>query len=114
MTEVSKNLGEIYARKRAAVYALCLYYAALVHAEFVKRQLNRDAGFWTNQTRSAALLVFADAFSDRDEIGFFLAHTVEYGVYLELANDRQNEALRPLIEEFFPKFRADLEAIYAD
>lgn len=127
-TEISRNLGAIYARKRAAVLALCLEYAALILKEFRVQQLvgpgggswidrynGRGAGrYWNNQTESAARLVFSDAFIDDDDLGFFIAHMVEYGVYLEIANDRRHEALRPLIEKFYPLFLRDVRAIYDD
>jgi hypothetical protein len=128
MTEVSKNLGAIFARKRAAVVALCLAYAGMILAEFRVQQMvgpgggswidrynGRGAGrYWNNQTETAAKTVFADAFIDGEDIGFFIAHMMDYGVYLELANDRRHEALRPLIEQFYPRFKRDLQAIYAD
>jgi hypothetical protein len=127
-SEVSKNLDAIFARKRAAVLALCLYYAGLILAEFRAQQMVGPGGgswidryngrgvgrYWNNQTETAAREVFADAFIDGDDLGFFIAHMVDYGVYLELANDRRHEALRPLIEKFYPLFRRDLQAIYAD
>lgn len=127
-TEVSRNIGAIYARKRAAVLAICLAYAGQILKEFRIQQMTGPGGgswidryngrgkgrYWNNQTENAARQVFADAFIDGDDLGFFIAHMVDYGVYLELANDRRHEALRPLIEKFYPLFRRDLEAIYAD
>jgi hypothetical protein len=128
MTEVSRNLDAIFARKRAAVLALCIAYAGQVLAEFRAQQMVGSGGgswidryngrgtgrYWNNQTEAAARTVFADAFIDGDDLGFFIAHLVEYGVYLELANDRRHEALRPLIEAWYPRFMRDLAAIYAD
>jgi len=127
-TEVSRNLDIIFARKKADALALCLEYAALILEEFRRQQMVGPGGgswidrfngqgvgrYWNNQTEIAAKSVFSDAFMDEEEVGFFIAHLVEYGVYLELANDRRHEALRPLIEEFYPKFRESLEAVYAD
>jgi len=126
--EVSRNLGIIFAKKRAAAFALCLYYSGLILAEFREQQVVGPGGgswidryngqgvgrYWNNQTETAAKTVFADAYSDGDEIGFFIAHLVEYGVYLELANNRQHEALKPLIEKYYPLFVKDLQAIYSD
>jgi hypothetical protein len=115
--EISKNLDDIFARKRAAVVALSLEYSGRILEEFRIRQ-RMDSGmsgeYWDNQTAAAARSVFSDAIIEDDEIGFFIAHLMEYGVYLEMANDRQNEALRPLIEEFYPQFRADLAEIYGE
>ena len=113
----SDQLAAIYQRRRAAVYALCLGFAGYALAAFRERQpmgSGNGGKYWENQTGVAAAEVFSDAFSESDEIGWFLAHGVEYGVYLEIANDRQNEALRPIVEEFFPKFMAQVRAIYAD
>lgn len=105
-----QKLGEIFERRRVAAIALCLNYAGLILAEFRKRQVNNE--FWENRTNVAMDTVFSDGFVEENEIGFFIAHQVEYGVYLELANDRAHEALRPLIEEFYPKFKRDLALIY--
>ena len=117
MTDPAKKIREIYLIRRKAVLALCLAYAGKVLAEFHSRQpsaLGASGRYWTNQTGVAADSVFSDAFIEGDSIGFFLSHAVEYGVYLELANSRRNEALRPLIEEFFPAFERDLRSLYAD
>jgi hypothetical protein len=116
MTEVSKNVGKIFERRKAAAIALCLNYAGLILAEFRKFQADQGgmAHYWDNQTETAARTVFSDAIIEDDEIGFFIAHFVEYGVYLELANDRKNEALRLLIQSFYPKFKADLALIYGE
>ena len=111
---VGQNIVNIFERRKAAAIALCVYYAGLILAEFRKRQGDAvgTGEFWDNRTTNAARLVFSDAIIEDDEIGFFIAHMIEYGVYLEIANDRQNEALRPLIEEFYPLFKKDLAEIY--
>jgi hypothetical protein len=71
--------------------------------------------YWINQTNIAKDTVFSQAFKEEggQVLGFFLAHAIQYGVYLELANDRQNEALRPIINEYMPQFKARLEKLYA-
>ena len=63
-----------------------------------------EGEFWNNKTSEAANAVFGETYRTKTEIGFFLAHGMDYGIYLELANNRQNEVLRPLIEEFGAKF----------
>ena len=127
VTDASRNLDAIFARKRAAALALCMAYAAQMLAEFRVQQMTGSGGgsfidryngrgtgrYWNNQTETAAREVFADAFIDGEDLGFFIAHMVDYGVYLELANNRRHEALRPLVEKFCPMFKRDLEAIYA-
>ena len=112
----SDQLKEIYQKKRAALYSLCLAFAGAALSEFRSRQPGGSGvtgEFWTNQTSVAADSVFSDAFVDKDDVGWFLAHGVEYGVYLELANDRQHEALRPIVEAMFPKFMDAVRSVYA-
>ena len=111
---VKRNIRNAFARKSNAVYALCTYYAALVIRDFRQRQEAEE--FWTNRTSLAKDTMFSGAFSELggEVLGFFMSHTMRYGVYLELANNRQNEAIRPIINEYFPKFKKDLARIYAD
>jgi hypothetical protein len=122
------DLDGVFERKKAALYALCLEYAGSVLAEFRARQpvstfdssflakySSANVGyFWTNRTGTAAAEVFSDAFLGDDAMGWFLAHGVDYGVYLELANDRRHAALQPLVAEFYPKFLSQAQALYAD
>lgn len=110
--EIRKNINSIYDRRRAAVYALCLRYAHLVLRQF--RDLQRYNAFWQNQTGQARDTVFSKAYIEENVIGFFLAHAVKYGVYLELANDRVHEAIRPIIRQFAGSFYKDLKRIYSD
>jgi hypothetical protein len=126
--EVGQNITAIFARRRAAVYALCLAFAGQILAEFRAQQMTGPGGgswidryngrgkgrYWNNQTETAAKTVFSDAYIDGEDIGFFISHLMEYGVYLELANDRRHEALRPLIEKYFPLFKRELAQIYTD
>ena len=108
---IRQNVKAIYDRRRAAAIALCLYYAGLSLQAF--QQFQASNKFWNNQTKIAYDTVFSDAINAEAFIGFFLAHLQEYGVYLELANDRKNEALKPMVMRFYSRFIRDLEAIYA-
>lgn len=111
--KVNNNIEAAFQRKRAAVYALCLHYSALALKYFrAEQERNR---FWTNRTGLAKDTVFSGAFKEgQDIIGWFMAHTLQYGVHLELANDRKYEALNPVIKVFYPLFRDNLEKLYAD
>jgi len=101
--KVKRNILSQYDRKRIKLYALSLDYAGRVINDF--RQLQENAEFfWNNQTDEAMKTMFTRAFQDDNEVGFFMAHTKIYGIYLELANDRQNEAIRPIILKWAPKF----------
>lgn len=41
----------------------------------------------------------------------YIAHSMEYGVYLELANDSKNEILRPTAEKFAPQIHENAKKI---
>lgn len=99
----SANLNAIFDRKIASLHA----YAKVLAEEALQEMQTEQAGneYWNNETRQALQRLFSDSFLKEDSVGFFLAHGVEYGVFLELANDRQNEILRPKAEKFALKFK---------
>lgn len=110
VNKVQKNISNAYEKKRAALFALSLFYAGKIINDF--RQIQEGAElYWNNQTGLAAATMFSEAFQDDNIIGFFLSHFQRYGIYLELANDRQNEAIRPLIQKWAPLFFKDARAI---
>lgn len=115
--KVKRNISNVFLRRRAIVYAISLDFAARALQEFQKRQPSGtgvEGDFWTNQSNQARDRVFADAFIEGEVIGWFLAHAVEYGVYLELANDRQNEALRPIVLRFSTRFYRAVTDVFRD
>ncbi len=114
IADLKRNIDIIYNQKKAAaVYALCVYYASLALQLFRRQQASQR--YWNNQTHLAMDTVFARGFREgNDAMGWFMAHTQQYGVYLELANDRKHEAIRPIIERYYARFRSDLEKIYGD
>lgn len=109
---VIRGISKIYDRKKVALYALSVRTAADALRTF--RRLQSQNTFWTNQTGEAARLVFADGFVDDDVVGWFMAHGIEYGVYLELANDGQHAALRPIVDSFSREYFKNAQALYRD
>jgi hypothetical protein len=105
------RLNEIFDRKKAALYAESQRLADEALKELQDSQ--RDNAYWNNETKQALQRLFSDAFMDDDAVGFFLAHGVEYGIYLELANDRKHEALRPMAEKYALKLKLFAEGLYA-
>lgn len=115
MNETPK-LAPIFNMKAAELYAYLISSAGNIIADFRSRQPYGKGvmgEFWNNRTSEAERLVFSRAFRDGEDMGVLLAHTVPYGVYLELKNDRQNEALRPVIEMHSEEIIAHAETIYA-
>lgn len=115
LEQVKKNIAEIFARKRVATLALCQYYAQLAVQKFRVDQgsVYGMGGFWANRTWTAFSSVFGEAYNDEERAyGFFLSHAVEYGVQLELANDRRHAALVPTVNAMVDEFMADLRRIW--
>lgn len=112
---IDKVLGktsQIFERRRAALYALSLRYAAEALNDF--QRVQGQNGYWINRTGTARDMVFSDAYLEGSDVGWFIAHGVEYGVYLELANNRDSEALRPTINKFAKPYFNDAEKLYKD
>lgn len=111
LATIIKNIDSIFEKRKLAVYALCLRYARLAIEDFRKEQGSNK--YWVNRTDVAKDTMFTDAFMEDNVIGWFMAHLVEYGPYLELANDAKHQAIKPTIEKFIKPFKQDLEKIYA-
>jgi hypothetical protein len=56
--------------------------------------------------------MFTRAFKGQDYVGWLMAHGVDYGPYLELTNDRRNEAIRPEVEKQAPVFIGEARKLY--
>lgn len=100
---VNGRLVSIFERRRAYLYALSLAYAGRTIQRFRAQQPAASGlrgAYWTNQTGQAAARMFTKAFLDGESVGWRMSHGVDYGVYLELANNRRNEAIRPLVEAY--------------
>lgn len=110
--EVIKNISNIFERRRAAVYALALRWAANTINYFRSHQAGNT--FWENRTTTAMRLMFTKAFIDGDQVGFLMAHMVEYGVYLELANNGKNEAIRPTMSRYSRLFLDAVKKLYEE
>lgn len=112
VTKIKGNIKTSYVRKMNQMNALCRYYAGLALQRF--RQKQKQNAFWKNQTGSLFNSAFSDVEITNQFISFFLALKEDYGVYVELANDRKHEAVRPTVMAFYSRFMRDVEKIYAD
>ena len=122
VTGVKANIKGIYARRVSAVYALSLHYAAMAIEYFLSQQPaspNSRGAYWNNRTAQAAARMFARGFrEDLNEeeaiVGWFMAHGVHYGTYLELANNRAHESIRPIVQRYAGRFFEDVKKIYGE
>ena len=110
IARVKKNVSAAYDRKRKAALAICLQYAAIA-VQYI-RQAQASNAFWQNQTGAAKDTLFGGSTKTKEYIGWFIAHGVQYGIYLERANNRQNAVLVPTIARFYNRFQTDIKKIY--
>ena len=112
---VKETIRGIFERRRAFAYALCVAYAGYAIRNFRARQpAGRGARgrYWVNRTGQAATRMFTGAFQSGSTVGWRMSHGVDYGVYLELANNRRNEAIRPTVEKFGQRMLKELRGYY--
>ena len=117
VTKLKTNIKNIYSRKEIALYGLALQYAEMAIRYFreVQPQTPNTLGaFWHNRTGTAAARMFTDAEISASFISWFMSHGVQYGTYLELANDRRHEAIRPIIRRYISRFMQDVKKTYKD
>ena len=48
----------------------------------------------------------------KEAVSLIMAHGVQYGTYLELANDRRHEAIYPIIQRYFSRLMQDVNKLY--
>jgi hypothetical protein len=110
LPNVLSNIRGTFERKVATTYALCLEYAARAEAYFKNEQAGNR--WWTNRSGQARDRMHGGAEKSALFLSWFLAHGVQYGTYLELANDGRYQAIRPVINYFLPEFKKDLMRIW--
>ena len=105
------RMNEIFDDKRVRLVA----FAANTYAEALKdmQDIQIDNGIWQNETKQALQGLFSGPITEDDAVGFFVAHTMDYGVFLELANDRKYEILRPTAEKWSKCLLDYARSIYA-
>lgn len=102
-TTLKKNLDKMSEKLGATV----LMYAATKASEIqAKMKVNRP---WTDRTGMAkATLNVLVSRPDTSKIRLTLAHGVSYGIWLELAHNKNNAIIQPTIDEEGPKLVSDL------
>ena len=101
---LKKNLDKISAKLGAVI----LMYSATKADELqAKMKVNRP---WTDRTGMAKALLNAKVSQpDSDTIRITLAHGVDYGIWLELANEKKYAIIAPTIREESPRIIEDLD-----
>lgn len=115
---VKDAIGNIFDQKKHQLFLLAQDYAQKCIEEFKNEQLTGPGNkgkYWTNRTGNASSDMFTEAYTEDYLVAWFLSHgtKIPYGVYLTLSNNRQNDALTPLIDKWGQKFIQAARELYA-
>jgi hypothetical protein len=108
--EASRRIFERRHRMIAALIALAQNAGSQLEAAG-KRPASSGGASWTDRTGHARQGLFHDVVFVDDQIRLRYAHTVDYGVFLELANSGKYAELEPRVKDFAPGFFANAERI---
>ena len=102
-SSLSKNLDKMSVK----LGALILMYASTKASEIQsKMKMNRP---WTDRTGMAKTLLNAKVSQpDKNTIRITLSHGVDYGIWLELAHEKNYAIIEPTIREEGPRIVDDL------
>ena len=116
ITAVKHNIDAAFGRRKAAATLLCRKYARLAESTLKNSQGNAqgEGQFWTNQTSNAINTVFGFTEDHGDSVAFGIAHRMEYGYYLEFANNRKHAALGKTLRVLVPFFMDEVRKVYAE
>ena len=98
LDNVIGNLKGCEDRMRAALHGLGMQTAAQMEA-YAKQNAP-----WQDQTGHARQGLFGEVLEEDGKLKVRIAHTVEYGVYLELSRRGRRPILEPTAQKFAPEF----------
>lgn len=90
--EVIRNLRDWAERRRAAVIALAQDWAGTLEAR------TKQNAPWRDRTGNARNGLTGSVAVSRNEVKIALGHSVDYGVFLELARDGKYAILKPTLD----------------
>jgi hypothetical protein len=117
IAKVQLNIEAAFKRRKNAALVLCKKYALVAQQQLLEHQGTeqlQEGAFWTNRTSLAVKGIVPLTDQDDQSVYFGLAHTMEYGKYLELANNREHESLRPVLRSVLPDFMQEVRKLYED
>ena len=98
LENVIGNLKGCEDRMRAALHGLGMQTAAQMEA-YAKQNAP-----WQDQTGHARQGLFGEVLEEDGKLKIRVAHTEEYGVYLELSRKGRRPILEPTAQKFAPEF----------
>jgi hypothetical protein len=111
LDDLANNLDKYGIRIMVAIDALARHFAQRIQGD-----MQRNAS-WTDRTGNArsGLFSFADT-AAADVVTIYLSHghTVNYGKWLELANQGHYAIIMPTMQRFIPEIEAALARLLKD
>ena len=108
LTSVVRNLEAWAERKKAGALALGNVWAGRLEGQ---AKANRP---WKDRTSHAKQGLFGRAIQDKGDVVIALAHTVQYGVWLELARDGRYAIVKPTMDRAIPEIRKSYEQLWRE
>ncbi|HHY47097.1 MAG TPA: hypothetical protein GX506_07355 [Firmicutes bacterium] len=102
---VIANMWDWVNRTKAALFALGQHYDAKMESEA------KQEAPWTDRTGNARQGLFGEAMEESDALRVRIAHSVDYGVYLELAHSQKYAVLEPVAKRNAPEFIRDAQEV---
>ncbi len=94
MDELSSNLDDLKDRISAGVYMICQSEAVRLEASMKSHRP------WTDRTGAAKARLMGQAIKESDTLfTIALSHGVTYGIWLELANNKNYAIIMPTIQQ---------------
>lgn len=106
--EVIRNLQDWAERRRAAVVALAEEWAGTVEGRA------KENASWKDRTANARNGLRGETVVKRDEVLIALAHSVDYGIFLELARDGRYAILKPTLDAAVPEIYRTYERLWRE
>lgn len=103
--KVIANMREWERRTRAALFALGQHYGSKMQSEA------QQEAPWKDRTGDARKGLFGEAMEDEDKLRVRISHSMEYGVYLELAHSQKYAILEPVAKRNAPEFIRDAQEV---
>lgn len=103
--QLSHNIKTFGKDLRRNISAVVDYNAAFAQAWL------RSRAKWTDRTGAARSGLFAISIEDRNNFEIFMAYSVNYGIWLEVANNRKYAIITPAIRVIGDKLIKDMQGL---
>jgi len=108
LDDVNDNMRRWADRRKAAIVALGQTWAAELEGRA------KQNAPWTDRTGNARNGLFGQVVVSRDDAVIMLAHSMDYGVWLELCNDGRYAILLPTMNNAIPRIVRSYRSLWEE